>query len=978
MMKMILLGFIVFMLGRVEASDYVVDVGSGKVQELLSPLDTDQRLVKRGPGTLVLPSGNSIRGGVLVSEGVLRADYVASGLNATHVAIDGESYLSPAYLQVVGDSFTAPVSATGNGTVSLNRYAGIVPYDRPLILNFGGDGRKLIVGENGFTPTDLILNNSTSYSVELLNPVDQKGKGNLTLKSGMAPLYVNHYTNSVRQGELNFWGGSLTFGDRSFFRTYRASWRDGVVLFTNATIRMYNDFSVGGNDSNSGVAKVTLKDCDKSTSWGTDHVNGNAGTVLTLDGGTYKNVGGMRLGEVTGKTGRLILTNNVQYACTDGGESGFYLGNGSRVEQYGGKVSLDVDSAQITIADGTYEVFGGELRGTKSYMKDCQIGSVNDASKSGAMVVRDGLVYLGTSSSVQIGSYGAGTFLQTGGETSFGGSFAVGRYATGFGSLRVHGGHFVHRSSVSIIVGELGRGTASVANGGVMEILDANGIMLGNAWGADAKKSSGTLVLSPDGLLKARRIAGAEGEATLVFNGGAFEVNGDNQTNSIINATYVNRAAVTALGGVIDSGANPVVRLARPLVAATADEASEALSHRWKFDAGSLADCIGGSTATIGGIVDWTPTAVRLKGGARGTSCIRLGTGLLPTDGRGATIQTTLTINKHTNWARVFDFGNEKAPLTWTFNRGGASSTFIAINGISVESWTGAYRLVAGNRYHFALVFDHEQDGTWRIVGYIHDPATGELLDMARLSAPKTFSLAQFASVDGRLGCSSAETDDDPSADYEDVRIYNRAMTADQVRASAMEGPDKIYYLSKKGNGRLLMSGANAYTVGTHVAEGSLRLADGATLPKTELRVDAGAVLQLNAVTQEVSRFEGAGTVMGGTLVVNGPILPGGDGKTGVLTFDGTTLSGGNAGKLVIDIFGGTSDRLQATGTLDLSTLDVEILVDALSPMESYEIVRASTVVGMFRQVKVPRGWTLSYGKSSVKLCRRGLSVVFR
>lgn len=981
-MKRILLAVMAFAIGRVGASeDYVIDVPSGSVQEQSAPLDTDQRLVKKGAGTLVLAAGNSIRGGVLVSEGILRADYETSGLKATHLTIDGTSYLSPAYLQVVGSTFTAPVSATGNGTVTLNRYAGIIPYDRPLTLNFGGDGRKLMVGEDGFTPTDLILNNSAVHSVTLVNPVDQKGKDNLTLKTASAPLYVNHYTNSVKQGELNFWGGSLTFGSGSFFRTYRASWRDGTVLFTNATVRMYNDFSVGGSDSNSGVAKVTLKDCDKSTSWGTDHVNGNAGTVLMLDGGTYKNVGGMRLGEVSGKTGRLVLTNDVQYTCTDGGESGFYLGNGSQVQQYGGKVTLDVDSAQITVADGVYEMFDGELKGTKSYMKDFQIGSVNDASKSGTMIVRDGTVYLGTSTSVQIGSYGRGTFLQTGGEVSFGGYFAPGRYKGGVGALLVHGGLFTHRTATggAFNVGEEGSGSVSVANGGVLDIADNDGMVLASSWSSGAK---GSVRLSPDGVLKAKRIKGTDNETAFVFNGGTFEINGFsgssvNNTNSIIN-TYVTRAAVTSLGGSIDNGDLPVIRLARPLVAATAGESSEALAHRWKFDGRSLEDRVGGATATVGGTVDWTPTAVRLKGGARGTSYVKLGSGLLPTDGRGATIETTLTLNRHTNWARVFDFGSEDAPFAWTFNRGGSSSTFIAIQGISVESWTGSYRLVEGNRYHFALVFDREFGGTWRVTGYIHDPVSGDLLDVARLTAPKTFSLAQFASTDCRLGCSAAATDDDPAADYEDVRIYDRAMTEDQVRASALEGPDGIYYLSKKGDGTLVMSGANTYSVGTRVAEGVLKLADGATLPATELRVDDGATLQLNATAQQASRLEGAGTVKGGALAVNGPVLPGGDGEIGRLTLDGTVLTGGIGGRLAVDVANGECDSLKATGSIDLSSLELEVSFLEPCRASSLVIVQASSVSGEFKNVKIPRGWMLSYGAADVKLNKRGLVLLVR
>ena len=965
------------------ASDHVIEVASGVVQELSVPIDTADRVVKTGAGTLVLPAGNSFRGGVLVENGILRADYQASGLQSTHLALDGATYSAPAYLQVVGGSFTAPVAESGNGTISLNRYAGIVPYDQDLTINFGGDGRKLTVGENGFTPTDLILNNSTTCKSTLVNPIDQNGAENLTIKSGSAPLYIQHFTNSVNSGELNFWGGSLVFDAGSFFRTRRVSWRDGTVAFTNATIRMYNDFKVGCSDGNSGLARVTLVNCDKKTSWGTDHVNGNDGTTFTIDGGTYVNVGGMRLGEISGKTGTLILTNNVRYTCTDGGGSaGFYLGNGSRVLQAGGLVELNDQWARLLVADGVYEMTGGVMTNNAGWMNDFQIGSENNAALAGAFLMKGGRVYLGSSVSVQVGASGKGTFLQTGGEVNVGGYCAPGRYATGIGSMLIHGGQFTHRlsSGGTFNVGEEGSGYVSVANGGVLEVVDNDGVVLASSWSSGAK---GMVRLSPGGLLKAKRIKGTDNTSSFVFNGGTFEISGYsgasiNNTNSIIN-TYVDRAVVTSLGGAIDNGNQPTIRLARALISsAVADDTCEAMGHRWKFDGESLADCVGDSPATIGGTVEWTKDAVRLKGTAQGTSYVKLGTGLLPTDGRGTTIEVTFTLNKHTNWARIFDFGATGADLCWTFNRGGSSSTFISIKGL--PSWTGSYRLVEGRRYQVSLVFDHEYDGTWKLTGYIHEPGTGTLLETARLTAPKTFSLGDFSAIDCRLGCSSAATDDDPGADYEDVRIYNRAMTEAQLAEDAVDGADKIFYFTKKGAGELLMSGANTYPVGTRVAEGALKLADGATLPQSEIRVDANATLALNVTAQQASRLEGAGRVAGGSLTVAGAILPGGMETVGTLTLDGTTLVAGTGAKLVVDTANGTSDCLELTGNVDLSSFDLELAnPEALDEETSYVIVRAATVTGTFRSATLPRHWRLLYGPTSVRLSNgNGLKIIIR
>ncbi|MBR1588785.1 MAG: hypothetical protein IJ658_10720, partial [Kiritimatiellae bacterium] len=70
--------------------------------------------------------------------------------------------------------------------------------------------------------------------------------------------------------------------------------------------------------------------------------------------------------------------------------------------------------------------------------------------------------------------------------------------------------------------------------------------------------------------------------------------------------------------------------------AANANEVSEALAHRWTFDGASLADPLGGSDAAAVGDVTWTDGAIRLNGGANGSSQVDLGTDVFPKDGRGA------------------------------------------------------------------------------------------------------------------------------------------------------------------------------------------------------------------------------------------------------------------------------------------------------------------------------------------------------
>ena len=192
----------------------------------------------------------------------------------------------------------------------------------------------------------------------------------------------------------------------------------------------------------------------------------------------------------------------------------------------------------------------------------------------------------------------------TGGEVNVGGYCAPGRYATGIGSMLIHGGQFTHRlsSGGAFNVGEEGTGYVSVANGGVLEVADNDGVVLASSWSSGAR---GMVRLSPGGLLKAKRIKGTDNTSSFVFNGGTFEISGYsgvsiNNTNSIIN-TYIDRAAVTSLGGAIDNGNQPIIRLARPLISsAVADDTCEEMGYRWKFDGESLADCVGSGKARNG------------------------------------------------------------------------------------------------------------------------------------------------------------------------------------------------------------------------------------------------------------------------------------------------------------------------------------------------------------------------------------------
>ena len=271
--------------GPAEPETVYVNVGKGKTVTFDGPATIDYTLVKIGEGTLVLEGTRTFNGNVIISNGILRANWATSGLAGTHLGIcnhGGNSNLC--YFQETSDSFTAPVAASGPGTVELYGYSGVIPFRQDLTVNFGGDGRTVTRGVNGFNTTSFWLtHDSSTNSTTFLNNIDFAGL-NLESKgsgSGTA-FYTGYITNSTSTsaGVWNFWGGKQvlvgtrgTANERVDFFGYRISNNAATLIFSNAVIRTSNDF-IGGSAYNH-LCHTTLVNCDKNSTGGWDY--GGAG-----------------------------------------------------------------------------------------------------------------------------------------------------------------------------------------------------------------------------------------------------------------------------------------------------------------------------------------------------------------------------------------------------------------------------------------------------------------------------------------------------------------------------------------------------------------------------------------------------------------------------------------------------------------------------------------------------------------------------
>lgn len=960
------------------AGDIVVNVASGTTTFSNADAVIADRVVKTGAGTLVIPDDTyTFSGGFAISNGFVRADYEKSGLAAGHLDIVGSSS-SAAVLQVLGSTFTAPVAASGAGTIALLGYSGVAPWDADLVIDFGGDGRTLVKGVDGFSPQSWLLPATNGKNITVRNGVDLAGKAfefKPSVKSGTTYFLgaVTDSAGATAGSDVTFWEyGNIVFvGTRGAasprevdFQSYQFNNYSANVTFSNATIRVTQDFYMGRHASS--VPTTKFVNCDKRTTNGWDFSYGNAGASTLVDGGTFHAGAQFYIGDNAARPHVFTVTNGA--ALTSGNKFMFKFGT---FNQESGTVAPAAGDSHIADAVGddfTYNMRGGALTFVN-----------NDV----------------------LGFRGKALLHQTGGTVSVAKWFGIGRGNSGtdcnaYGRLDVYGGTFTHEKpadNVMLRVAEYGTGTVAVAHGGAFKDLAVMGTSLANTGTGKA-----TILLHRGGVYEAAGFYNGNGDSALVFNGGTLRLNSARYASNLFPAS-LKRVSVSALGGAIDTAGQGDFAVTRPIAAPTAADAGEAaLAHRWTFDDGSLADSAGDSDATVpsGAKVEWEDGAVKLLGTAKGTSCINLGTDVLATDGTANTIEMTFTVDKMVNNARLFDIGSDGTTDD-------ASLNDLWFCPHSLHSTSGKYYplirtkdnilswhlqgtvLEVGKPYHLTVVlvpsgtrasfrFEIREAETGKLVGRVPTDASQDFVTTSKDVSMET----GFGQENGFWLGYSRWNDTEPAITYHDIRVYHEDLAPEILAQSFEDGPEAQFAFRKQGAGKLTLSGANSWRAGTAVEGGTLALSSGATLPATALSVASGATLDLGTAAQSATGLSGSGTVKGGSLAVSGKILPGGKGSVGTLTLDGTTLE---SGTLSIDVAaGGACDALVSTGPVDLSGISLEISgADALEGDDNCVFLRASSVTGSFASLpELPRGWAVLVSGTQVSLGHPAFVMILR
>ena len=202
---------------------------------------------------------------------------------------------------------------------------------------------------------------------------------------------------------------------------------------------------------------------------------------------------------------------------------------------------------------------------------------------------------------------------------------------------------------------------------------------------------------------------------------------------------------------------------------------------------------------------------------------------------------------------------------------------------------------------------------------------------------------------------------------YNEVRIYNRALSEAELMASAAAGPDadlSAGTLVKTGLGTLTLCGTNTLACPLRVETGVVRTAiDGALSTNSVVELCAGTLLDLGGRSVVAGGLTGGGAaVSNGTLSVTRTICP-----TGEIVLDGVDVRG------TLEVTSGSGTLRRVNGVLDLSGIDLD--VKSTSPAGQTVIECTAGFTGDFATVAMPANRRLARSATTVRVVRPGLII---
>ena len=237
------------------------------------------------------------------------------------------------------------------------------------------------------------------------------------------------------------------------------------------------------------------------------------------------------------------------------------------------------------------------------------------------------------------------------------------------------------------------------------------------------------------------------------------------------------------------------------------------LAHRWSFN-GSLDDSVGTEHA---GLIDpdsnpATGAAtlgagdVLLQGGARAeASYIELGSNLLGGRKTPVTIELWATQVATRNWGRIFDFGSgttEYFFMSWTQATTLANDQVRWLDGTSTVTNNSNAPYALGTPYHIVCTIEPRAGtgGTTRVTWYTAS-ASAATLGGAKGSFDTANTLLDFNDAVNWLGRSMFGGDATANARYDECRIWNGTLGAEEREHFHIFGPDSVSDADGDGDG---------------------------------------------------------------------------------------------------------------------------------------------------------------------------------
>ena len=411
-----------------------------------------------------------------------------------------------------------------------------------------------------------------------------------------------------------------------------------------------------------------------------------------------------------------------------------------------------------------------------------------------------------------------------------GGEFYATRYPTvglksgAAGHLVVHGtGLFNTTAATQTLIGEGGQGVISVYGGGKVQ----TGAM---AFGKSAS-AFGMVNILTGGEFSPNSIIAGEG-ATKRINGLGGTVK-PRMASGLVNGYLAGAQMSVGAGGLAFDTNGKAVTLG-PTLGPTR-LLTRNLAHRWSFN-GDATDSVGNMDATLMGEnkanITYDNGEICLSGLSNKSTkeYIALGAGCIPSGKDGITIEMWTTHESYIGWSRIFTCEGNDSRMFIAWARGNSQNqdfTHFTVAGTK-KTDGGQYFCpwTTGVKYHVTFVFE-KQASNWRVNICKRDALTGLPMGRYTTTAPLEWDPSALAQSYFNLGYSH-QGDHSTHARFDEVRIWNIALTEDELVESTTRGPDADFTtapcLRKTGAGTLTLASASTYDGETKVEAGTLAL----------------------------------------------------------------------------------------------------------------------------------------------------------